>query len=1237
MSYRDYVLSLGPASYWELGESSGDALDTMPHQPYAAKVLAHAATDNGTYAAAVLALAGLQSYWKFGEASGNALDSGPANVPGTVGAGAVRAVPPLINPSRAAGDKALRLTLGPVNFGATAHRLAGLQPFWIRRIVKLDVGSGANELGCAGGTLPAVSGWEFHIAAPTVGVRAIQCQRRSGAVQTIVQATVPDDGLPHVVDWYFDGTKQVLFVDGSIVATVADTTSLVASTTGLSLNGIGGDQDDTFICTTVASDQAIGDLYRTAISERYSGGVSSYWRLGELAGPSTDSGPAGISSLTFGLDTEMPSIITPAQAGGNLACGGPGAAIYGQVYRFAGREPFTVEQWISRGSVGQQWIGKSTLSIADEGWLLGTNTSVPTGDLIFQRSDGVAADIIGLGVPFQYLAPENERLHLVGTYDGATMILYAQGVEVGRTASVINIPFHSSNLRLSLDANGRADEVAIYPGLALTPEQVQEHFTYGSSKIGDCDATVNGSVARNVQTLVNPANSTTGAVRLNNTSGRLAAGNEAYRFAGRQPFSIAAILKAEGALGKIGSHPNDATSPGARLFYDDVIQTAGFAVGTTVVDTVCATRPLSIIGVCDGEFLAICVDGLMRASVPLAQPNPLSYAEGFDIECEVGAGGTGPVTFDDTAVFLRALDLGEIEQLYARAAAVVTAGSASAAGTSNCTATGQAVASQTTVSAVGSAAGVGAAVANSQQTLPPPGVVSGTAVTTGTGAATAVGQGEVVLRPGVATVSGTGQATANGQALTTAAASGRADGTSAAAASSATASSSAVAQSSGTASAQASGDRAGEPADARSDGTSVATASSQQTAPPAGTVEGTGVSSGVGAATAVSPGTPTGIASATGVAAGNGIAQAVAPQQSDVGVGVSQGAGTATATSAPLTGSGARADGTSMVLASGEPTTALPGERLAVAIAQGAGTAAATSEQRVIRSGAGRADGTGSAQASFNAPTVEGIGNSTGIGLASAQTPVIRESSGSAEGSGQAAATGTNALTPDTSTPGIGIASGNGEAQATSAQPTAQSAVATAAGTGAAAASNGSAATPSGVGTSAGSAVAAATGTTLLPSSASAAGIGQAAAVGSTASEVAVSGIIRYLSVGIWGTEPGNTPGPPGPPGPPGATPEYRTVRVVANYDVQASDGLILVDASAGPVVINLRDASEAGAHTVTIKRISTNANAVTLRAVNGTGQTVDGVSEVDITTGRLGNMTALEVTPEAGIGWWIT
>lgn len=85
------------------------------------------------------------------------------------------------------------------------------------------------------------------------------------------------------------------------------------------------------------------------------------------------------------------------------------------------------------------------------------------------------------------VVPLNSWTHFVGTYDGASLRLYRNGIEVASAARTEALPAGSSTYYLGRrwDAVGerwwvgRIDEVAVYPS-ALTPARIQAHYGAGT-------------------------------------------------------------------------------------------------------------------------------------------------------------------------------------------------------------------------------------------------------------------------------------------------------------------------------------------------------------------------------------------------------------------------------------------------------------------------------------------------------------------------------------------------------------------------------------------------------------------------------------------------------------------------------------------------------------------------------------------------------------------------------------
>jgi hypothetical protein len=74
--------------------------------------------------------------------------------------------------------------------------------------------------------------------------------------------------------------------------------------------------------------------------------------------------------------------------------------------------------------------------------------------------------------------------HVVGTYDGSTMLLYVNGSLTDTTPSTTSVVDHSQSLTFGRSSGGGSpyggllDEVAIY-GYALNATQVTEHYNAG--------------------------------------------------------------------------------------------------------------------------------------------------------------------------------------------------------------------------------------------------------------------------------------------------------------------------------------------------------------------------------------------------------------------------------------------------------------------------------------------------------------------------------------------------------------------------------------------------------------------------------------------------------------------------------------------------------------------------------------------------------------------------------------
>lgn len=91
----------------------------------------------------------------------------------------------------------------------------------------------------------------------------------------------------------------------------------------------------------------------------------------------------------------------------------------------------------------------------------------------------------------------------------------------------------------------------------------------------------------------------------------------------------------------------------------------------------------------------------------------------------------------------------------------------------------------------------------------------------------------------------------------------------------------------------------------------------------------------------------------------------------------------------------------------------------------------------------------------------------------------------------------------------------------------------------------------------------------------------------------------------------------------------YRAVTVTAAYTATQNDGLVLCDTAAGAFTVTIPDPARAQGQVLTVKKLTADANAVTLAATNGT---IDGAS-----TKSLAAQWNSKTMASDGVAWYIT
>ena len=207
-----------------------------------------------------------------------------------------------------------------------------------------------------------------------------------------------------------------------------------------------------------------------------------YWRYNATSG-STAAPQVGAVSGTHGTGAVAGAATLGPQLGTAVDYSGAAGAetAFGDNFDFSGVQPFSVELWARPDTVDATYrrlLSKQGSTGGTQGYTLYSVTGV--NGIGFQRFRDDVADT----AKCPQLAPAT-TYHVVGTYDGATLRLYKNGVECGSVASTRSLldhtgPFVVGNTSILAGRNfdGRLDEPAVY-SRALAAAEVLEHYNAG--------------------------------------------------------------------------------------------------------------------------------------------------------------------------------------------------------------------------------------------------------------------------------------------------------------------------------------------------------------------------------------------------------------------------------------------------------------------------------------------------------------------------------------------------------------------------------------------------------------------------------------------------------------------------------------------------------------------------------------------------------------------------------------
>lgn len=202
----------------------------------------------------------------------------------------------------------------------------------------------------------------------------------------------------------------------------------------------------------------------------------AYWRLDEPSGTVCHDSSGHGNDATYlgavGLGVAGPLVGDPDTA---AQFNGADAKIdVGDKFDFAGSAPFSIEMWARPDVIDSTYRHVETKMLYTDAGQPGTGIYFyfhAGNGLGFERWNNNFTDD-GLGDTAVTTA---QWLHVVGTFDGATMTLYVNGAQVMSKPTAIVVAANGVHLLWAQSFQGALDELAIYDH-ALPSARVQAHY-----------------------------------------------------------------------------------------------------------------------------------------------------------------------------------------------------------------------------------------------------------------------------------------------------------------------------------------------------------------------------------------------------------------------------------------------------------------------------------------------------------------------------------------------------------------------------------------------------------------------------------------------------------------------------------------------------------------------------------------------------------------------------------------
>ena len=332
--------------------------------------------------------------------------------------------------------------------------------------------------------------WASHTSGGTVEIRRTRA--------TVAARLWPTDDDPGI----WTATDGQIFTDFAVIpCLVGDTLSVYL------------DHDDGGSTQDLASAQlmiykiettALRQLYKTAVM---TSGPLAYWRLDETSG-TTFNDIAGHASGPFNMTSSgTPTLdVTGIMTDGSFNAAVDfeansnqyGLAVEDDTLKFLGTQAFTVEAWAKPESYREgssdpfrtivSCFYSHTGGASEDGWRLGWHATDDGGPLAIHAERQTATTDSAVFSAYDYSTAETR--YAVVTYDGTTLILYVDGVQVDTDATVVSIPDdRQTQCAIAVvdavgswtdfgEGDGTFDELALYDR-ALTADEILEHYNIG--------------------------------------------------------------------------------------------------------------------------------------------------------------------------------------------------------------------------------------------------------------------------------------------------------------------------------------------------------------------------------------------------------------------------------------------------------------------------------------------------------------------------------------------------------------------------------------------------------------------------------------------------------------------------------------------------------------------------------------------------------------------------------------